>query len=166
VTPMTLMRIREITSCDVHARTIIVLEDAGQRLTLRFYADPEETRRLAQALRHGRCACHPVYDFIDGLLQAFRATPTRVVLDDVEGRGIGGLLYARHADSEVGIPCYPPDALALALRAELPIYATPRALEHAEPASRASAAEGGDVRHWLERVKPEDFSRRAEGGGV
>lgn len=157
---MTLMRIRHMTSCPSHKRSIIVLEDISGRLTLTFYADPGEVRRLGQELTRGRCACHPVYDFIQGLLTAFEATPTRVVLDDVEGEGIGGLVYLRRAGCELRVPCYPPDALALALRTDVPIYATTAALDHAESLSPSPSTPnpGGNVRQWLEQVKPEDFS--------
>jgi hypothetical protein len=57
-----------------------------------------------------------------------------------------------------------PDARALALWVNLPIYATAAALAHAEPLSSSTSTpdERGDVRQWLEQVKPEDFSLRLE----
>ena len=44
------------------------------------------------------------------------------------------------------------------------IYATAAALAHAEPLSSfLSTSDGrGEVRQWLEQVKPEDFSLRLE----
>lgn len=71
---MTLMRIRDVTSCPQHRRAIIALED----VSLTFYADPDDVRRLARELAGGPRVCHPVFDFIQSLLQAFHATPTRV----------------------------------------------------------------------------------------
>ena len=65
---MTLMRIREITSCAQHKRTIIMLEDVHRCLRLTFYADPDEACRLTQELERGPYACHPVYDFMRRLL--------------------------------------------------------------------------------------------------
>jgi hypothetical protein len=82
------------------------------------------------------------------------------VLDDVGGTGVSGFIYCRHAESDVGVPCYVPDALALALRLKRPIYATAAALAHAEPLPPSASAHGeqSDVQAWLERVRPEDFS--------
>jgi bifunctional DNase/RNase len=110
------------------------------------------------------------------LLEALQATATRVVLDVVQGEGLDGLVYIQQAESERGIPCYASDALVLALRANLPIYATAEALAYAERLSPSPSAldAGGEVRQWLEQVRPEDFSscideedrglrRRAEG---
>ncbi|OGK84341.1 MAG: hypothetical protein A2050_10045 [Candidatus Rokubacteria bacterium GWA2_73_35] len=166
---MTLMRIREITSCRNHGRTTIVLEDPAQELTLTFYADPEEARRLTREIARSGCACHPIYDFVQSLLLALDADVTRVVLEDVKGQGIGSRVYVRSGGDELGVPCYPPDALALALRAKVPIYATADALTHAQCVAPSADAGGGpcvaderrEVTRWLERVQPTDFSSRA-----
>lgn len=70
----------------------------------------------------------------------------------------------RWGQAELAVPCYPPDALALALRAEVPIYATSGALAHRGQgaASHDSAHERADMALWLSRVRPADF--RVEGG--
>ncbi len=60
------------------------------------------------------------------------------------------------------MPGDPPDALALALRTGLPIYATGDALAHAEPLLAGPGVTDGDVGAWLQRVKPDDFT---VGGG-
>lgn len=57
------------------------------------------------------------------------------------------------------MPCYPPDAIALALRAGIPIYATPDALGHAEPSPTPPP---GVVSEWLERVRPADFRQPSD----
>jgi bifunctional DNase/RNase len=155
---MTLMRFREITLCRAHRRATVVLEDAERRVTLTFYADPQEASRLGRLVDRGPQACHPVFDFVRGLLSAFEAGLTRVVIDDVPGEGIGSVLHVQWAGAELAVPCYPPDALALALRTGLPIYATGDALAHAQPLPAEPGMTDGDVGAWLQRVKPDDFS--------
>lgn len=156
---MTLMRIREMTFCPDHKRHIIVLEDASQRLTLTLSTEPDEAHRLPQVMGRGRYGWHPIYDFIQSLLEAFQATATRVVLDDVQGQGVSSSICIRRFEAELDIPCYVPDALALALRANVPIYATAEVLAHAAPLSPSSSAleAGRDLKKWLEHVKPKDF---------
>jgi bifunctional DNase/RNase len=157
---MTVMQIREVTSCAVHGRTIIVLEDVSERFRLTFYADLGEAQRLARVIERAPCVGQPVYDFIQSLLEALQTTVTRVVLDEVKGKLIGSFIYFRQAESDFVVPCYAPDALALALRANLPIHATSAALAHAErlSSSLSTPDEHGEVTQWLEQVKPEDFS--------
>jgi len=161
---MIVMQLREVTSCAVHGRAIIMLEDVNECLRLTFYADLEEAQRLAHVIGRGPCAGQPVYDFIQSLLEAFQTTATRVVLDEVKGELIGSFIYFRREESDVVVPCYAPDALALALRANLPIYATAAALAHAERRSSAPSTpdERGEMTQWLAQVKPEDFSSRLE----
>jgi hypothetical protein len=153
---MVLMRLHEVTCCTKHNSTVVVLDDVTQSRRLTFSADPEESRRLTQALARGPRACHPVYDFLRALLRTLGAAATRVVLEDVDGRGIGALVVIRRGETDMAVTCYPPDALALALREGLPIYATPAALDHAEPVAPASDATV-DVTRWLQRVRPQDF---------
>jgi hypothetical protein len=61
----------------------------------------------------------------------------------------------------LSIPCYAPDALALAAQMQTPIYATERALVHAEPRTPAPnppvRESDEDVHAWLARIKPTDF---------
>ena len=141
-----------------------MLEDVNERFRLTFYAGLAEAQRLAHVIEQGPSAEQPVYDFIQSLLEALQTTATHVVLDEVKGERIGSFIYFRQAESDVVVPCYAPDALALALRANLPIYATAAALAHAEPLSSSPSTLNGraEVRRWLEQVKPEDFSLRLE----
>lgn len=93
---MTLMRIRELISCPDHRTTIVVLEDAGQRPRLAMHTDPHEGQRLAREMERAPCTGNPVYDFIQSLLDSFQAAVSRVMLDDVQGEGIGGVIYLRY----------------------------------------------------------------------
>lgn len=156
---MILMRILDVACSADHQKAIVVLEDVEQRFRLTFSTDPHEAHRLAREMGRARCACNPVCDFIESLLSTFQATVSRVVLDDAEGKGIGALIYLRRAEAELSLPCYPPDALALALRAKAPVYASAKALAHAERLSTPRTLPPGppEVRRWLERVTPEDF---------
>jgi bifunctional DNase/RNase len=160
---MTLMRIRDVTACPTHQRALIALEDVDRAHQLTFYADSEDARRLARELARGPRVCHPIFDFIQALLSAWHAAPVRVVLEDVDGDGIGALVYLRQGEVELGILCYPPDALAIALRTGVPIYASPEALGHAHAVPRTPSGETGDrapepdTAQWLEGVRPQDF---------
>jgi hypothetical protein len=74
--------------CAKHQSSIVVLEDVTRSVALVFAADPAEIGRLVRELKRGPAACHPLFDFIRCLLNAFEASPGRVVLEDVRGQGI------------------------------------------------------------------------------
>jgi hypothetical protein len=164
---MVLMQIREFNFCAHHKRGLIVLEDVQQRLTLAFNVRPDEVPRLSQVMKGGKHVTHPLYDFVESLLDAFLISPTDIVLDDVPKRGLMAFVYVERAGTRLSLPCYAPDALALAVQTKTPVYATERALVHAEPRSSSpspslSDAEA-DVQAWLARVKPTDFQSPQQG---
>ncbi len=131
---MTPMRVRALLSSSDNERAVVVLEDVAQRLQFAFSADLHEARRLERALDGAECTCNPIYDFIESCLSALQAAMTRVVLDDAGTLGIHAVIWVQQADVSLAIPCYPPDALGLALRTNVPIDATPAALAHGKAA--------------------------------
>lgn len=149
---MTPMRIRELTSCPQHRRALVVLEDVGGSRRLTFSCDDDDAQRLGRELARGPAACHPIFDFIQALLNAWHVTPVRVVLEDVNGDGVGALVYLRQGEIELSVPCYPPDALTISLRRAIPVYATPNVLDHALPTAPAPG-EGRETARWLEELK-------------
>jgi hypothetical protein len=98
-------------------------------------------------------------DFVGALLGSFEAGVTRVVLDDVQGEGIAGLVFVGWG--ELPVPCYPPDAIALALRTGVSIHATAAALAHAQPAPVPAPDE---VSAWLDGLRPTDFRAGDDAG--
>jgi hypothetical protein len=73
---MTRMQIQELTFCVHHRRGLIVLEDVARRLTLAFDVHSDEVPRLARLMTGSSQAVHPLYDFIQSLLDGLLLTPT------------------------------------------------------------------------------------------
>jgi bifunctional DNase/RNase len=144
---MMLMKIREIIYCPRHKRGIVVLESVQEGVPLVFYADVNEAQHLAKTLKSSSPPAHPLYELIRRLLRTLQATASYVVLDEVAGQGVQGFIYVQGPQTGHSIPCYAPNALALALQAKIPIYATARTL--AQPESTApspNATEQAEVR--------------------
>jgi bifunctional DNase/RNase len=157
---MTVMQIREIRLCPAHRTAIVRLDDSERRLTMTFAADPHEASRLARVMEHGPRACHPMLDFVGALLGSFEAGVVRVVLDDVQGEGIAGLVYVGWGGAELPVPCYPPDAIALALRTRSPILVDETVIDHARNVDLS--ADRDDPKHlkkWLEELDPDDLGK-------
>src|SRR5262249_18942209 len=156
------MRLREMTSCPEHQQAIIVLEDLTGHRTLAVAADPDESRRLAREVARRPDDAHLIYDFVDGLLGACGAKPTRVVLECSPGVGLGATVTLSRSDGDVVVPCYLADGLALAHRAEIPIFVSTSVFSNVEasPLSPAPVTDDApaEVTQWLERIRPSDFS--------
>ena len=155
---MNVMRVRELRACQKHNRALVILEAVESPRRVTFYAEAEDARRLARELTRGPRACHPIFDFVMSLLRNWHATPVHIVLEDAEGDGIVAFVCVRQGEIEAKISCYPPDALTLALRTGVPIYATAGVLEHSE-----IVGEDPVTAQWLENVRPVDFQPRHGG---
>ena len=154
---MKLMRVKALSPDAQTQQATVVLEDLTERLALGFLVPMNEADRLARALGLTSCPCVPVFELIEQLLSHFGARALRVVLDGNDV-GIASTLSVGEHGGETAFSCHPADALALAKRANAPIYATEGALRHACPLdSHHQTAGDGDVRCWLENVRPEDF---------
>ncbi len=157
---MTPMRIRALVPSPDEERAVVVLEDVEQRFQFAFSADLHEAHRLGRAVGSAQCTCNPIYDFIEALMSTLQAAMTRVVLDDAGALGIRAVVWLQCGEARLPIPCYPPDALGLALRAKVPIYATAEALAYARPLTSAGDVPRpgpAEVSRWLQRVSPDDF---------
>ena len=151
---MILMRLRAMKSCGQHKQIIIILEDMCGR-TLAIVADPDESSRLVRASRDPDGE-HPIYDFLDRVLQAFQATPTRVTLDHVPATGLAGAVSLRHSDGEATITCYLADSLAFAQRAKVLDLCKRDVFSYGQPSPTVAPAtdEHREVTRSLERIIP------------
>ena len=101
---MTLVHLRDVRLCPAHHSAIVRLDDASGTMTITFAADSHETVRLGRVVHHGPQACHPIFDFVRALLSSLEAGVTRVVLEDVQGEGISGVVYVGTGGSELPVP--------------------------------------------------------------
>ena len=111
-----------------------------------------------------------LHDILYNLLQGFQARLEKVVVDAVSENTYYAQLYVTQHDITIIADARPSDALALALKFQVPIYVADAVLETA--GKRADFAvgderheetegeldKGEDVRAWLENVRPEDFA--------
>ena len=153
---MTQMLICRLTHCPGHDKATVVLEDIDQRLELAFLIPVNEAYCLARVLGLARCPYVPVLEFIDGLLTYFNTHVLRVVLDG-DNVEVSATIYLAENHAEVAFPCHLADALALATRTRVPIYATNDILHYARPQPHGRGTSHPDGTHYPERGRPEDF---------
>jgi len=146
----------------VREATVVLKATAGN-LALGFLIPLNEASRLARVIGLGRCRCVPVYELIQEVFSLVGVSVSHAVLDG-DDQGIHSTLVVDREGSAHSLPSHPADAIALAVRANVPIYATRAALDKAYPLAEAEGG-GPACRHvteWLERVKPEDFGGHDE----
>lgn len=132
---------------------MVLLEDERSARWLAFYLPMNEANRLARALGRAHEQV-PIFDLTEGLAHRLGASLVRAEIHGDE-RGVRAtIIYARDG-AGLAFDCHPGDALALAIRAMMPILAAETALAHACPVNGELRKHA--VRRWLAAVSPADF---------
>jgi bifunctional DNase/RNase len=141
------MRIAGISSCSCYGQ--VVLEDPDGMVRLHIRMRPIVAHWLAHELKECQCPAISLYRLIQELLIKFNGELRLAVIDASEEDTPLGLMIIGHQNGEeIHQSCHPADAIAMAARMQVPLYATSRALK---------LGSWKNIRPWLETVKPQDF---------
>lgn len=98
------------------------------------------------------------HDLLKTIIDSLNGKILRVIVNDLHDGTFFAKIYISVDSKELEIDARPSDAIALAVRSSIPIYASDNVLEQA-----AITSEDGDdeeverFKEFLESVKPEDF---------
>ena len=154
---MRMMIVKGITRRPDSDTAILILSTETADLRLDLVILQEEAVRLCRLFAAVGCRCTPIYESLLILAEHLEASVARAVLD-AAGDRIKTTLIFTHQGRELTVECNPGDAIALALRTQTPICATPAALALACPTGLYETPEAPDkMAHWLAQIRPSDF---------
>ena len=82
------------------------------------------------------------------------------MISDLQENTFYALIYLRHNGEELTLDSRPSDAIALALRAEAPIFVMPEVLRNVKSLDMTQSLEDDDrLKKWLEDVDPEELGK-------
>jgi bifunctional DNase/RNase len=141
------MQVKGFSTCSQHGQ--VVLEDPDGMVQLSIRMRPMMAHWLAHELKECRCPAVSMYRLLQELLTKFGGT-LRVSLIDAsaDNTPLGLLIISCPNGTEIQQACHPVDAIAMAARTRVPLYATSRALKMGSWKS---------IQPWLETVTPQDF---------
>jgi bifunctional DNase/RNase len=141
------MRIAGISSCSRFGQ--VVLEDPDGMVRLSIRLRPMMAHWLAHELKECQCPAISMYRLIQELLIKFDGALRLAVIDASEDNTpLGLMIICRQNGEEIRQSCHPADAIAMAARTHVPLYATSRALK---------LGSWKNIQPWLESIKPQDF---------
>jgi uncharacterized protein len=141
------MRVMGISNCVRYGQ--VVLEDPDGIVRLQIRMRPMMAHWLAHELKECQCPAISMYRLIQELLVKFGGVLRVAMIDASEENTPLGLLIIRCAnEEEIHQACHPADAIAMAARTQVPLFATSRALKLGSWKS---------IQPWLEMVTPQDF---------
>lgn len=129
---------------------IIILRDEEGKEVLPLWVDRAEGSAISFALE-GVVPPRPLtHDLIKNILTQLGTKIVKIVIDEFKQNTFYASIYLSVDNNEIIIDTRPSDAIALALRAQAPIFVS-------EDLIKKRIAEGLDK--WLESLRPEDFGK-------
>jgi bifunctional DNase/RNase len=147
-----------------NAPVVLLREQGGERRVLPIYIDAPEAKAIALALE-GRELSRPMtHDLLREVITTLGATVVRVTVTELlESTFYAEIVLEITGRSHV-VSSRPSDAIALAVRAAAPIYASASVLDDAATVPEVEAADEADAdeiidefRDFIDQVNPEDF---------
>jgi bifunctional DNase/RNase len=102
--------------------SLVVLVDLNDETALPIVIGFSEARAIGLKINDIKTIRPMTHDLLNSILHRLKAKLVRVVINKVEGDIIYAILYLKLKGSEIQIDSRPSDAIALALRAEAPIF--------------------------------------------
>lgn len=130
---------------------IVVLRSEEGQDVLPIWIGKAEANAISLALESVELPRPLTHDLIRNALEAVAAKVISVVITDLRENTYYAKIHLSHHDAEITVDARPSDAVALALRAECPIFVAKEVFQ------RQQADE--DVAKWLENLRPEDFGK-------
>ena len=155
------MKIQGLMIDPITNMPIVVLRDPRTDNKLPIWVGVFEANAIALELERSRPPRPMTHDLLRDVLAELGARLERVEIVDLQDNVFFGALHVRGADGDLRvIDCRPSDAIALALRADCPIYARERVIEAAQEIDVTQGhEETEEFRRWLESLGEEELGK-------
>lgn len=147
---LTQMNIRGLLFDPYSNAYIVVLRDERNSDMLPIWVGKSEASAISFALENVTPPRPMTHDLIKSILDNVDAKILSAVVSDLKNNTYYAKIHLWYGDSEYAVDSRPSDAIALALRAEAPIFTTEEVL-HKQNSE--------ELERWLENLTPEDFGK-------
>jgi hypothetical protein len=100
------------------------------------------------------------HDLLRQVLDHLGATVEKIVISDLRESTFFAVIHLRQGELAVPVDARPSDAIALALRANAPIFVLRSVLDKAQAADLATEVKDEEkLKKWLEEISPEELGK-------
>jgi bifunctional DNase/RNase len=108
---------------------IVVLRETGSQRYMPIYIGPCEAESITMGLQGQDVGRPMTHDLLNGVIEQLGASVERIVINDLREDTFYAQVLIRANGREVEVDSRPSDAVALAVRAEVPIYVAEDVME-------------------------------------
>lgn len=142
---------------------VVILKDLDGAHYLPILIGPFEATAIALALEGAPVPRPLSHDLMRSILETLDGKLEQVVIHDIRDATFFAKLMVRTSGTLHEIDARPSDGIALALRAQAPIYVTDKIiLEESATPEKSPENDAGDVmefKRFLDNLKPSDFNK-------
>jgi len=155
------VRIRGLMMDPATNMPIIMLKDVGSDAVIPIWVGIFEANAIASEIEKVSAPRPMTHDLTRNLMRHLNARLERVVITEIKDDTFYAVLWLRQDEEPVVMDARPSDAIALALRADCPIYVSEQVMQSARmnPASQVEGPSADQLRGWLEGLNDEDLGR-------
>jgi bifunctional DNase/RNase len=155
------VRIRGLILDPATNMPIVVLKDVRSETVMPIWVGIFEANAIAIEIEKTTAQRPMTHDLTRNLVRHLNGQLERVVITELKDDTFFAVLFLRQGNEPIAIDARPSDAIALALRADCPIFVEEKVMELAK-LNTSGPPEGPtaeQLRGWLEGLNDEDLGR-------
>jgi bifunctional DNase/RNase len=155
------VRIRGLMMDPATNMPIVVLKDVASDTVMPIWVGIFEANAIAIEIEKLAAPRPMTHDLTRNLIRHLNGTLEKVVITELRDDTFFAILWMRQENEPITVDARPSDAIALALRADCPIYVSEQVMQSAK-LNTSGPAEGPtaeQLRGWLEGLNDEDMGR-------
>lgn len=153
-------KIRGLMMDPITNSPIVILQDVEKNTLLPIWVGIFEANAIALQVERIDTPRPMTHDLIKNILLQMNADIEKVVVTALKDNTFYALIHLTLEGEEMTIDSRPSDAIALALRADAPIFVTDDVISNSRNITLdKEKLDPDEVRKWLENLNPEDLGK-------
>ncbi len=139
---------------------IIILRDKDGQRVLPIWVGMFEANAIALQIENVTTPRPMTHDLLKNVIQDLHGRIEKIVVSDLKENTFYALIYLRVNGDTIAVDARPSDAIALALRARVPIFVEEKVIDNAKTVDLAPDKGDADrLQKWLESLDPDDMGK-------
>ena len=155
------VRIRGLMMDPATNMPIVVLKDVASETVMPIWVGIFEANAIAIEIEKMAAPRPMTHDLTRNLIHHLNSQLERVVITELKDDTFMAVLFLRQGEEPMTIDARPSDAIALALRADCPIFVAEQVMQNAKlnTSGPPDGPTAEQLRGWLEGLNDEDLGR-------